>query len=82
MLMHIIYVLTEATENGFDDGGLLIFLLLYIPLCWVYFAVGAKDAMILVITVGGSFHSIVYGLHSQMVSLETMNMVQIPKVNN
>ena len=38
----IIYILTEATENGFDDGGFLIFLLLYIPLCWVYFAVAAK----------------------------------------
>ena len=38
----IMYVLTEATESGFAEGGLLIFLLLYIPICWVYFAVAAK----------------------------------------
>lgn len=38
----IAYILTEAAEGGFESGGLLIFFLIYIPICWVYFAVAAK----------------------------------------
>ena len=36
------YVLGEAGESGFEDGGLIIYLLLCIPICWVYAAVAAK----------------------------------------
>jgi uncharacterized membrane protein YhaH (DUF805 family) len=38
----IAYVLTEATAGGFESGSLFIFFLIYIPICWVYFAVAAK----------------------------------------
>jgi uncharacterized membrane protein YhaH (DUF805 family) len=36
------YILGEAAGNGFEEGGLLLFIILYVPISWVYFAVGAK----------------------------------------
>ena len=38
----IVYVLGVTGENGFDDGALIIYLVLLIPICWVYAAVAAK----------------------------------------
>lgn len=38
----IMYILTEAAALGFEEGGWLIFLLIYIPMYWVFIAVHAK----------------------------------------
>ena len=38
----IIGILSEATENGFDDGGLIIFFVIFIPVYWILLAASAK----------------------------------------
>ena len=36
------YLLSAPMEKEFDNGELIVYLLLYIPVCWIYFAVSAK----------------------------------------
>ena len=38
----IMVSLESATENGFDDGGLLLYFILFIPTYWVILATNAK----------------------------------------
>lgn len=38
----LMYILSESAASGFEEGGALIFLLIYIPVLWAWIAVHAK----------------------------------------
>ncbi len=38
----IMVALEEATANGFDEGGLIVYFLILIPACWIMIATYAK----------------------------------------